>query len=684
MSNEQSGVERPIPSDIFAAAQGMEDAQARSAYLADVCRGRDSLRHQIEAMLAREVPESFLRGKAVGAQEKGEADGELIGPYRLIEIIGRGAFGVVWRATQEVPIRREVALKIIHVGMATQDVIARFEGESQALASMDHPNIARLFDSGTTAAGRPYFVMELVRGTHITEYCDQEKLSTRQRLDLFIQVCQAIQHAHQKGVIHRDIKPSNILVTEYNGKPLPKVIDFGIAKAVGNPYRLDKGLTLTGQLIGTLAYMSPEQASGGKADVDTRTDIYGLGALLYKLLTGQTPFQEEMLEQMLRMIREDEPVRPSTRLTTLQKEKLAAVAQDRRTEPAALPKQVCREPEWIVMMALAKDRNRRYQATTDLVTDIAAHLDNRPLIFARPQGWSYSVSKFVRRNRVAFLTGSAIALSILAGLVTSTSLYFKERREHEMAIQLAEEKGELAKKESGLAEKANKEAENAKKTLSQSDFLQAVRLVSKDDVHDALAYLSRSLTNDRGNGAALTRLVTLLNQRGWMIPRVVIKQTNAIQSARFSRDGSRIFTVSDNTVQGWDARTGRAVTPPMLCAFGCDSINYSPDGSKLVAFGVKTIKVLPDGRGAIGAQVWDALTGTNLTPVFRPERAVDVSWAEFTPDGRLVVTTSGDGAVCAWDASSGLRVTSPPPGAASPMDAKGNNSNWKPSKRKPE
>jgi WD40 repeat protein len=679
MSNEQPGAEPLCPADIFAAAQGIEDAQGRSAYLAEACRGRADLRCRIEAMLAvaRKVPASFLRGRAEGGQEKGEEAGEIIGPYRLIEIIGSGGFGAVWRATQDVPLRREVALKIIHVGMATQAVMARFEAERQALAAMEHPNIARVFDAGATTNGRPYFVMELVRGVKITEYCDQKKLTNDQRLALFIQVCQAVQHAHQKGLIHRDIKPSNILVTEYDGKPLPKVIDFGIAKAVGSPYQLDKSLTSAGQIIGTPDYMSPEQAGMGDLDIDTRSDIYSLGALLYELLTGQTPLslQQAAMDEMLRMIREQDPVRLSTRLTTLQKEKLAAVAQDRGTEPATLPKLVCREPEWIVTMALEKDRKRRYQSATDLVMDIAAHLDNRPLIFARPQGWSYLVSKFVRRNRVAFLTGSAIAFSVLAGLVTSTSLYFKELREHERASELAKEKGELAKKESGLAERANEEAENAKKTLSQSDFLHANRLLTDGNVHGALAYLSRSLTNDRSNDAALTRLVTLLNQRGWMIPRAEIRQTNAIASARFSRDGSRIFTVSQNTVQGWDARTGQALTPPMKCDFSCDSINFSPDGSKLVAFGV-----LPDGHSGIGAQVWDTQTGTNLTPVFKPERAVDVSWAEFTPDGRQVVTTSSDGAVCARDAATGLRITSPPPGETGHADASTNLSNWRPAR----
>jgi eukaryotic-like serine/threonine-protein kinase len=636
MKNEQSGAEHPSPSDIFAAAQGIEDAQERSAYLAEACRGRDALRRRIEAMLARNIPASFLRGKAEGVQEKGEVAGELIGPYRLIEIIGSGGFGVVWRATQEAPLRREVALKIIHVGMATQAVMARFEAERQALAAMDHPNIARVFDAGTTTNGRPYFVMELLaRGVKITEYCDQKKLTKDQRLALFIQVCQAIQHAHQKGLIHRDIKPSNILVTEYDGKPVPKVIDFGIAKAVGDPYQLDKGLTSAGQVVGTPDYMSPEQADLKGLDIDTRSDIYSLGALLYELLTGQTPLslQQAAMDEMLRMIREQDPVRLSTRLTTLQKEKLAAVAQDRGTEPATLPKLVCREPEWIVTMALEKDRKRRYQSATDLAMDIAAHLDNKPLVFARPQGWSYLAGKFVRRHRVAFLTGSAIAFSVLAGFVTSSSLYLKASK--------------LAKRETGLVEQANADAKKAKEALNQFYFLQSSHLLESGDVHTAMAYLARSLRMDPSNNVALTRLVMLMNQRGWMIPRLILKQSNAVDSARFTRDGARIVSICNKAIQFWDRQSGHALTAPVKCDFACDELNFSPDGSKLVVF------------GSGGFQVRDAVTGEAVTSVLFPKGAVGVSWAGFTPNGQMVVATTREGAECVWKADSSTLVKTP-------------------------
>jgi len=291
-----------------------------------------------------------------------ELPGTMIGRYKLLEKIGEGGFGVVFMAEQVEPVQRKVALKIIKAGMDTKEVIARFEAERQAIALMDHPNIARALDAGATEAGRPYFVMELVRGIPITDYCDQKQLATRERLQLFIKVCQAVQHAHQKGVIHRDLKPSNVLVTEHDGEPVPKVIDFGVAKALGQKLTAKTLFTGFNHMIGTPAYMSPEQAALSGLDIDTRADIYSLGVLLYELLTSVTPFdtetfREAALDEVRRMIRETEPPKPSTRLQTLG-EKLTDVAKQRRIEPAALGRLIRGDLDWIVMKCLEKDRQR--------------------------------------------------------------------------------------------------------------------------------------------------------------------------------------------------------------------------------------------------------------------------------------------------------------------------------------
>src|SRR5215510_13948919 len=330
-----------------------------------------------------------------------ERTGMKIGRYRLLQQIGEGGFGVVFMAEQQEPVQRKVALKIIKAGMDTREVIARFEAERQALALMDHPNIAQVLDGGATTSGRPYFVMELVRGIPITDYCDQANLGTRERLELFIKVCRAIQHAHQKGVIHRDLKPGNVLVTLHDGEPIPKVIDFGVAKALGQKLTEKTLFTRFEQMIGTPAYMSPEQAALGGLDIDTRSDIYSLGVLLYELLTGVTPLDEETLRQgaldeIRRMIRETDPPKPSTRLLTLGG-RLAEVAKRRHAEPSALSHLIRGDLDWITMKALEKDRLRRYETVNGLAVDIERHLQNEP-IAARPPSKFYRAHRWIRRN----------------------------------------------------------------------------------------------------------------------------------------------------------------------------------------------------------------------------------------------------------------------------------------------
>ena len=358
------------------------------------------------------------------APAPGEQAGHRIGRYQLVEPIGEGGFGTVWLAEQLEPVRRPVALKIIKLGMDTREVVARFEAERQALALMDHPNIARVFDGGATESGRPYFVMELVKGPRITDYCDAKQLSTEARLKLFIEVCQAVQHAHQKGVIHRDLKPSNVLVTEQDGRAVPKVIDFGIAKATEAELTGKTLLTRFNQLIGTPAYMSPEQAGWGGLDVDTRSDVYSLGVLLYELLTGRPPFSNEQLakagfDQVLRIIREHEPPKPSTQISTLSQVDQITVAQRRAAEPARLSRLVRGELDWIVMKCLEKDRRRRYETANGLARDLQRHLQNEPVVAAAPS-LAYQFRKFASKHRTALATAAAFVLLLIAGVIVST------------------------------------------------------------------------------------------------------------------------------------------------------------------------------------------------------------------------------------------------------------------------
>ncbi|HEY3914915.1 MAG TPA: serine/threonine-protein kinase, partial [Verrucomicrobiae bacterium] len=408
-----------------------------------------------------------------------EQPGAQIGQYKILQKIGEGGCGVVYMAQQEKPMRRLVALKVIKLGMDTRAVIARFDAERQALAMMDHPNIAKVLDAGATRTGRPYFVMELVQGKRITDYCDQNQLDTQHRLELFIQICHAIQHAHQKGVIHRDIKPSNIIVTLHDGQPVPKVIDFGIAKATDVPLTDKTLVTAKNQFIGTPAYMSPEQAGTGGVDVDTRSDIYSLGVLLYELLTGRTPFDHKTLvqsgpDEMRRTLLEVEPQRPSSRVAALANNDLATTATQRRVEPTKLAAIIRGDLDWIVMKSLEKERARRYETANGLAEDIQRHLSNEPVL-ARPPSRIYRLQKLVRRNKVIFTAAAVVTVTLLAGFGTSTWLFVKEREARQRANAAELQQARLA--EEAVLARAN-EAQLRLQAEARERFTQAALMIS--------------------------------------------------------------------------------------------------------------------------------------------------------------------------------------------------------------
>jgi len=498
--------------------------QERQAYLDEVCKDNPDLRDKLEELLAlHDQADGFLEVPAAEVTLDGspllEGPGTVIGPYKLLEKIGEGGMAVVYMAEQERPLRRRVALKIIKLGMDTKEVTARFEAERQALALMDHPCIAKVFDAGATDTGRPFFVMELVQGISITQYCDQNKLRPKDRLELFMQVCQAVQHAHQKGIIHRDIKPANVMVTTHDGEPVPKVIDFGIAKATKQRLTERTMFTRYAHIIGTPAYMSPEQAELGDMDIDTRSDIYSLGVLLYELLVGTTPLSEEELRragylEMQRIIREQEPSKPSTKLSTLG-DTVTEIARHRNVSPDVLTKTIRGDLDWIVMKALDKSRDRRYDNASAFALDVQRHL-NSQAVSARAPSTLYLMQTFLRRHP-SQVAVSLVTLPLLLTLIVTLLLWNRGRLER-LRNEASSDASTLAQVNRWMERNDLKRARQSLETLVSSQHVgtevRRLRAQILSDIHEQIRQCTDRITNEPKDASNFLRRAQSFHQLG--------------------------------------------------------------------------------------------------------------------------------------------------------------------------
>jgi serine/threonine protein kinase/tetratricopeptide (TPR) repeat protein len=566
---------RPDIEAIFHAARDIPDPAPRGAYVREACGGDETLISHVEALLAAaDAPDSLLDRPAGGLAATSdevspghwinpadlpppsEAPGSRIGPYKLLEQIGEGGMGTVWMAEQTEPIQRRVAVKVVKEGMDSRQVLARFEAERQALALMEHPNIARVLDAGKAPSGRPYFVMELVKGQPITRYCDEKRLGVRERLQLLGDVCRAVQHAHQKGIIHRDLKPSNVLVAPYDGKPVVKVIDFGVAKATGQRLTDKTLFTGFGTLVGTPEYMSPEQAEVNNQDIDTRSDIYSLGVLLYELLTGSTPLtrqriRETALPEVLRVIREEEPPKPSTKLSS--SDALPTLAANRGTEPAKLANLVRGELDWIVMKALEKDRNRRYETANGFATDVQRYLAGEPVLAAPASRW-YRLRKFVRRNRGPVIAASLVLLALVAGVIGTTVGMLEANRAAEQERQAKVK----AEQNLAFARKGNEILGSVFAGLHPRQIVESGRPlhdVLRENLGKAVKELEGSAIGDPLEVAAMqnTLGVSLLALAEYPLAVEVLDKAFQTRQAMLGPDHPDTLTSMNNLARGYDA-----------------------------------------------------------------------------------------------------------------------------------
>ena len=654
----------------------MKSAGERAEFLDRECGDNKALRQRLEALLAaHDTGGSFLEPespKPAGqpaktlkiefAEAPDETVGQKIGRYKILEKVGEGGCGVVYVAEQTEPVRRRVALKVIKLGMDTKQVVGRFEAERQALALMDHPNIAKVLDAGTTETGRPYFIMELVRGIRITDYCDQNKLSTRERLDLFIKVCQAVQHAHQKGIIHRDIKPSNILVTLHDGVPVPKVIGFGIAKATEGRLTDATVYTQLHQFIGTPAYMSPEQAEMSGLDVDTRSDIYSLGVLLYELLTGRTPFDaQELMSQgidaMRRTIREKEPVRPSTKVATLQGEDLSTTATRRAAEAPKLISQLRGDLDWIVMKCLEKDRTRRYETANGLAFDIKRHLNLEPVL-ARPPSKFYEFQKTVRRHKFGFAATAAIIVVLAVGVVMTTWQSVQATRAKKEAV-VNEQKAIAAQaSETKLREQAQAQELAARQRAYASDMNVAAEALAGNNLGRALDLLNRQRPVPGQKDLRGWEWRYLWGQTRSDANFTLGKESSEISSLALSPDGNllAIGTRHQGGLSVWDLRVRQE-----LFRLAKDEIQvraaFSPV-EPLLAFAGTGISV--SGKGQSILHLWNTATRQGVAEFPLDTECVGLA---FSRDGQTLATCTLDnlgGQITLWRMPDGVKLASHP------------------------
>ncbi len=714
--------------DIFADALELQAPEERARYLEQVCGADEHLRQRIDELLtAHAHTGAFMTSPAadgIAPAAVSEGPGTLIGTYKLLEQIGEGGFAVVFMAEQTQPVRRKVALKVLKPGMDTRQVVARFEAERQALAIMDHPNIAQVFDGGQTASGRPFFVMELVRGIPITEFCDSRHLPVRRRLELFMNVCHAVQHAHQKGIIHRDLKPSNVLVTLHDDRAVVKVIDFGIAKALGQPLTDKTLFTNFAQMIGTPIYMSPEQAQLSGLDVDTRSDIYSLGVLLYELLTGTTPFTKEQLgkapyDEICRIIREEEPPKPSTRLSTLGQAALT-VSADRQSDPARLHQLFRGELDWIVLKALEKDRNRRYETANALAMDLQRYLADEPVV-ACPPSKLYRLRKLVRRNKGPVVAASLVLLALVGGMIGTTWSTIRatnaeasvrdEARQKEHALAAAQQNERDAKDQLFLALWNQARAGRFSRQMGQRlDSLaalakaaeirpderlrdEAIAALALPDVRRVPGWHTSSIESDTVAYGAHYRLYAGADSKGKICIRSIPddREIRSLQAApllgsylHFSPDDRFLVALEESRrFRIWRVEDGQPGLHDEVS--GCRAHVFSGDGRRLavakqdaivcfdlatgfeikrwpVSAPVQSMAFHPDaGKLAVGflnphaLTVFDAATGEILREL--PVGPVAGQIVAWQPGGECVAIGGSDGRIQIWDIADSRRLT---------------------------
>jgi eukaryotic-like serine/threonine-protein kinase len=645
---------KPNPEEIFNKAVEITDPSEQAAFLEQACAGDEKLRAEVDALLKwNQEAGSFLDvagsdgAATLDSAALPDASGTVVGRYKLLEKIGEGGMATVYMAEQKRPIRRRVALKIIKLGMDTKQVIGRFEAERQALAMMDHPNIAKVLDAGTTETGRPYFVMELVKGLPMTGFCDSNHLTTQERLDLFISVCQAVQHAHQRGIIHRDIKPTNILVTLHDGKPVVKVIDFGIAKAVNQQLTEKTVFTRFSQMIGTPEYMSPEQAEMSGLDIDTRTDVFSLGVLLYELLTGTTPFDSEYLlgkgyNEMQRIIREEEPIRPSTKVSTLG-DTLTEVAKHRHTSPEVLCKLIRSDLDWIIMKTLEKDRQRRYESVSELAADVQRHLHNETVLAGRPSA-VHRMQKFIKRNK-GLVIGTVVVLTVvmLAAIVSSV-LAVKATKAEKAQAELRKK----AEESQAEAEQAQKKAVDLSKQQEEDLYFNCIKLAHQVLQANRPVHALELLNSNKCPGKLRNWEWYYLHRKSHFHKMEPLEFDDKVISLDISADGSKQAVFLEN---------GKVVLQDLVAGKELFSVQVrnSPEqmNEDFKSVLVRWVAFCPDGKHIAAAgddhnlSLISKASGSIIQTI--PGHKHTVTKIEWSPDGFLLASLSQDNTVRLWN-----------------------------------